>query len=38
MKVDRFEDLVAWQKARELTRQIYLLSKKRSFFKRFWTS
>jgi len=35
MKVDRFEDLVAWQRARELTRQIYLLSKKGHFSKDF---
>ncbi len=35
MKVDRFEDLFAWQKARELTRQIYLLSKKGHFLKDF---
>src|SRR4030067_1196934 len=35
MKVDRFEDLVACQKARELTRQIYLLSKKGHFLKDF---
>lgn len=25
--VDRFEDLVAWQKARELTRQIYIVTR-----------
>lgn len=33
MKVKRFEDLIAWQKARELTRQIYLLTKKEPFSK-----
>lgn len=27
MKVESFEDLIAWQKARELTRQIYFLTK-----------
>jgi len=26
MRVQRFEDLIAWQKARELTRQIYSLT------------
>lgn len=26
MKVERFEDLIAWQKARELTKEIYLLT------------
>lgn len=35
MKVDRFEDLFAWQKARELTRQIYLLSRQGHFSKDF---
>ena len=34
-RVDRFEDLVAWQKARELTRQIYLLTKKEKFSRDF---
>lgn len=33
MKVERFEDLVAWQKARELTKQIYEISKQGSFSK-----
>ena len=27
MKVNRFEDLIAWQKARELTRDIYLATR-----------
>ncbi|MBI3813436.1 MAG: four helix bundle protein [Nitrospinae bacterium] len=35
MKVNRFEDLVAWQKARELTKQVYLLTKKSPFLKDF---
>jgi four helix bundle protein len=35
MKIERFEDLVAWQKARELTRQIYLMTKKEPFSKDF---
>jgi four helix bundle protein len=26
MKVERFEDLIAWQKARELTKEIYFLT------------
>ena len=30
-RVDRFEDLVAWQKARELTKQFYLLTRKEQF-------
>ncbi len=30
-KVRRFEDLIAWQKARELTRRIYLLSNDGNF-------
>jgi hypothetical protein len=25
-KVERFEDLIAWQKARALTKEIYLLT------------
>ncbi len=35
MKVERFEDLVAWQKARELTKQIYLLTREEPFSKDF---
>ena len=31
MRVERFEELVAWQKARELTKQIYDLTKQGSF-------
>ena len=30
-KIDRFEDLVAWQKARNLTREIYRVSKQGAF-------
>lgn len=35
MKVEKFEDLIAWQKARKLTREIYFLSKRNSFAKDF---
>ena len=27
-KIERFEDLIAWQKARELTKEIYKITKK----------
>ena len=30
-KIERFEDLIAWQKARELTRQIYNVTAKKPF-------
>lgn len=30
-KVEKFEDLIAWQKARELTRQIYRLTRDEPF-------
>ena len=30
-KISRFEDLIAWQKARTLTRQIYVISRKGNF-------
>ena len=33
MRVEKFEDLVAWQKARELTKQIYELTKQGAFSK-----
>ena len=33
MKVEKFEDLVAWQKARELTKQIYEITKQGAFSK-----
>ncbi len=32
-KVERFEDLVAWQKARELTKEVYLVTEKGAFGK-----
>jgi hypothetical protein len=35
MKVERFEDLIAWQKARELTRHIYSLMSKGLYVKDF---
>lgn len=35
MKVGRFEELVAWQKARELTKDIYSITKAGSFAKDF---
>ena len=34
-KIERFEDMLSWQKAREVTRQVYLLSKKGDFAKDF---
>jgi four helix bundle protein len=34
-KVQRFEDLIAWQKARDLTKQIYLLSRQEKFCRDF---
>ncbi len=34
-KIDRFEDLIAWQKARELTKQIYRHTNKGDFSKDF---
>jgi len=34
-KVERFEDLIAWQKARELTRDIYQVTNKGMFGKDF---
>ena len=33
MKIERFEDIEAWQLARALTRQVYLLTKKLGFAK-----
>ena len=35
MKIERFEDLIAWQKARELTREIYKVTQSGSFSKDF---
>jgi four helix bundle protein len=34
-KVERFEDLIAWQKARELTRVVYQVSRQSAFAKDF---
>ncbi len=34
-KVERFEDLIAWQKARELTKEIYKITKSGEFAKDF---
>ena len=33
MKIERFEDIEAWQRARELTRMVYRLTQKPSFAK-----
>jgi four helix bundle protein len=35
IRVERFEDLIAWQKARILTRQIYLITSKGDFARDF---
>ena len=37
-KIDRFEDLIAWQKARELTKAIYQVTRKGVFAKDFGLS
>jgi len=37
-KVERFEDLIAWQKARELTKMIYCVSREGAFSKDFGLS
>ena len=37
-KVERFEDLIAWQKARELTKRIYHISREGAFSKDFGLS
>ena len=34
-KIERFEDLIAWQKARELTKQIYDVTRIDQFSKDF---
>ena len=34
-KIDRFEDLIAWQKARELTKAIYQVTRQGVFAKDF---
>jgi four helix bundle protein len=35
MKIQKFEDILAWQKARELTREVYVSSKTGAFVKDF---
>ena len=35
MEIKRFEDLIAWQKARELTKQTYIMTRKEPFCKDF---
>jgi four helix bundle protein len=37
-KAERFEDLIAWQKARDLTKEIYLLTRENDFAKDFGLS
>jgi four helix bundle protein len=37
-KVEKFEDLIAWQKARELTKEIYEISRQEPFNKDFGLS
>jgi four helix bundle protein len=34
-KIQRFEDLIAWQKSRELTRKVYGMSRQGNFAKDF---
>ena len=34
-RVQRFEDLIAWQKARDLTKQIYILTRREPFCRDF---
>ena len=38
MGVERFEDLIAWQKARALTKAVYLVSQQKDFAKDFGLS
>lgn len=38
MAVEKFEDLIAWQKARELTRKIYAVTRQGDFAKDFGLS
>lgn len=38
MKIKRFEDIEAWQLARELTRKVYSLTKKAKFARDFGLS
>ena len=37
-RIDKFEDLIAWQKARELTREVYQISRQGTFAKDFGLS
>jgi four helix bundle protein len=37
-RIDKFEDLIAWQKARELTKEIYQISQRGQFAKDFGLS
>jgi four helix bundle protein len=37
-RIDKFEDLIAWQKARELTREVYQISQQGAFGKDFGLS
>lgn len=37
-RIDKFEDLIAWQKARELTKEVYRISKQGAFAKDFGLS
>jgi len=34
-RIEKFEDLIAWQKARELTKNVYTVTKQGAFFKDF---
>lgn len=37
-RIEKFEDLIAWQKARELTREVYQISRQGAFAKDFGLS
>jgi len=37
-RIDKFEDLIAWQKARKLTKEVYRISKRGAFAKDFGLS
>jgi four helix bundle protein len=37
-RIDKFEDLIAWQKARELTKEVYQISQRGAFAKDFGLS
>jgi hypothetical protein len=36
MRIERFEDIEAWQLARELTRKVYFFDKEEQFRSRLW--